>query len=462
MSVTFGLLAALRRRRSLILTVFVLLAVGAVAGAYLKRPAYEARAKVLLNLGGRPISLSRAEVPTPTAMVQTVEALTTLSEIFSSRDLLEQLVDETGVEAFNSVPPENPIVRAAVELAADIDDMVTEALVELELVEPVSRRDALVADIEERLSIYPVRQSQVIEISFGWWNPSVPALVLRNLLEIYLDRVNALNAQSAEQTVLNDQAEQARTALDQAQSRLRQLRQGTGIVDPAQDRQMLAERIDRLAPLLGDAAGDATGDAAGVVIGAGDGPGAEIASLRRQLNELNIERAGALAQYTADSPTVRALDAQIAAAERALTEERSRIEAALAADRTRLEEVLSAESRFADAYREVELAAEAYRTYQQAANDRQVMRLADEELRIKIIDLPAALAPGAGASRLVVLLAGLVAAAVLACLTGLLVDRLRAAEREEGEERPGHAPHAARLVRDAEDAPALRTSAVKR
>ena len=460
MSVTFGLLAALRRRRSLILTVFALLAVGAVAGAYLKRPTYEARAKVLLNLGGRPISLSRAEVPTPTTMVQTVEALTTLSEIFSSRDLLEQLVDETGTEAFKSAPPENPIVRAAVELAADIDDRVTEALIELELVEPVSRREALVADIEERLSIYPVRQSQVIEISFSWWNPAVPPLVLRGLLEIYLDRVHALNAQSAEQTVLNDQAEQARIALDQAQSRLRQLRQGTGIVDPAQDRQMLTERIDRLAPLLGDETGDATG----VVIGAGDGPGAEIASLRRQLNELNIERAGALAQYTADSPTVRALDAQIAAAERALTEERSRIEAALAADRTQLEEVLSAESRFADAYREVELAAEAYRTYQQAANDRQVMRLADEELRIRIIDLPAALAPAAGASRLVVLLAGLVAAAILACLTGLLVDRLRAAKsEEEGEERPGRAPHAARLVRDAEeDAPALRTSAVKR
>lgn len=459
MSLTFGLLAALHRRRFLILTLFALLAAGAVAGAYLKRPSYEAHAKVLLNLGGRPISLSRAEVPTVGMPVQTVEALTTLSEIFASRDLIEQLVDQLGPAAFESAPPANPIVRSVVELVAEIDALVTDVLVELELLAPVQPREALVAALEERLSIYPVRQSQVIEVSFSWWNPSVPPLVLSSLLDIYLDRVNALNAQSAEQTVLNDQAEQARIALERAQAGLRQLRQATGIVDPAQERQTLTERIERLAPLLGADGGDG----AGVVVGGSDGPGAEIAALRRQLNELQIERAGALAEYTPDSPAVRVVDAQIAAAEKALARERTKIGTALAADRTRLENVLTAEARFADAYRDVELAAEAYRTYQQAANDRQVMRLADEELRIRIIDRPAAQAPASGPSRLVVLIAGLVAAAGLACLIGLLVDRIRARAPEEvDEEQHSQAPHTARLVRDVDDAPALRPSALHR
>jgi uncharacterized protein involved in exopolysaccharide biosynthesis len=58
MRVTFGLFSAMYRRRFLILTLFALLAVGAVAGAYLKRPSYAVQAKLLLNLGGRPISVS--------------------------------------------------------------------------------------------------------------------------------------------------------------------------------------------------------------------------------------------------------------------------------------------------------------------------------------------------------------------------------------------------------------------
>jgi uncharacterized protein involved in exopolysaccharide biosynthesis len=459
MSVLFGLLAALERRRLLIVTLFALLAIGAVAGAYLQRPSYEAHAKVLLDLGGRPISLSRAEVPM-TVAVQTVEALTTLSEVFSSRDLVERLVDRVGPEAFESPPPANPIVRRALELVADIEAAARQALASAELVEPQSPREELVEAIEERLSIHPVRQSQVIEVSFAWRNPSVPPLVLRNLLEIYVDRVNLLNAQTAEQTVLTDQAENARLVLEEAQAHLRELRQSTEIVDPVQERQALTERIERLAPLLGYAE---AGEADGVAIGGREGPGGEIAALRRQLNELRIERAGALAQYTADSPAVRAVDAQIAAAKDALARERTQIAAALAADRHRLEQVLDAESRFADAYRAVDLAAEAYSTYQKAANDRQVMRLADEELRIKTIDVPAALAPASGASRLVVLIAGIAAAAILACLVGLFVDRLRTETGEDADgEEPGRAPHAARLVRDLDDTPALRASVAKR
>lgn len=459
MSVIFDLLAALRRRRLLILALFSLLTLGVVAGAYLKKPSYESQAKLLLNLGGRPISLSRAELSAPVA-VQTVEALTTLSEILSSRDLIERLLDEVGPKVFEGTPPANPIVRRLIGLIADVKASVTDALVRAQLIEPPSAREALVADLEERLSIHPVRQSQVIEISFNWPDPSVPPLVLEHLLDIYVERVNALNAQAAEQTVLTDQAERARRTLDEAQSQLRALRQSTQIVDPAQERQTLAERIDRIAPLLGDAD---DGRTEGVALGGSDGPGAEIAALRRQLNELRIERAGALAQYTPDSPAIRAIDAQIAAAEKALAGERAQIEALLAADRARLDRVLNEEARFSDAYQDVERAAEAYRTYQQAANDRQVMRLADEDLRIKIIDLPAALAPHSGASRLAVLIAGLFAAAILACLAGLFVDRLRTeADGDEDGEEPSRARHAATLVRDGDAAPAIRASAAKR
>ncbi len=464
MSVTFELFRALRRRRWLITALFVLLGLGVLAGAYLKPPSYVAHAKLLLNLGGRPISVSRAEVPPAGAMVQTVEAVTTLSEIFASRDLLEQLVDELGPRAFQSAPPSSPVLRRGLEIVDDLKAWTRQLLIRAQLVEPQSPRSALVSELQSRLSIYPVRQSQVIEVSFSWSNPSVPPAVLRRLLDIYVERVNALNAQTAEQTVLSDQAERARLELDQAQTRLRELRRDTDIVDPAEERKALSEQIEKLAPLLG---GAAQGEPAGLAVDGNDGPGAEIAALRRQLNELRIERAGAVAQFTPDSPNVRALDAQIQAAEQALGEQRAQIEASLDADRKRLEQVLDAEKLFAEAFRRVDLAGLAYQTYSQAASDRNVMRLADEELRLRIIDVPSDQAPASGPSRLVILLAGLIAAAILACLIGLLIDRLSVVaeptpdRQEPDRDDAAQSPQAARLWRD-EEAPALRTSVAKR
>lgn len=465
MGAILDLFRTLKRRRLLIFSLFVLLAIGVVAGVYVKRPTYEARAKLLLNLGERPISLSRAELPSSGMMVQTVEAVTTLSEIFSSRDLVERLVDELGPDVFESPPPGNPLLRRTLELVNGARDQVRDLLVRAQLVEPQSPRAALVSELENRLSIYPVRQSQVIEVSFGWSKPSVPPLVLRRLLDIYVDRVNALNAQGAEKTVLSEQAEEARAALDLAQARLRALRQDTGIIDPDKEREALTDRIEKLAPLLGHSP---QGDADGVAVGGGDGPGAEIAALRRRLNDLRIERAGALAQYTQDSQMVRALDARITAAEQALAAERAQIEAALAGDRKRLEDVLDAEPSFAEAQRDLDLAAQAYQTYSQAANDRNVMRLADEELRLRIIDVPAAQAPASGPSRIVLLIAGLVVAAIAACVIGLFIDRLRAEARraEQGDdhvadaEEPRH--QTARFLRDVDEAPAFRTSIANR
>ncbi len=464
MSVTFELFRALSRRRRLILGLFVLLGFGVVAGAYLKPPSYQSHAKLLLNLGERPISVSGAEMPPSGAAVQTVEAVTTLSEIFASRDLLEQLVDEMGVEAFQGQPTSNPVLRRGLELVEGLKDTAHRFLVGAQLVEPQSPRTALVSELEKRLSIYPVRQSQVIEVAFSWRNPSVPPVVLRHLLDIYVERVNALNAQTAEQTVLSEEAERARAALDQAQSRLRELRRSTDIVDPAKEREALTDRIEKLAPLLGNSQQD---DGAGVAVGGNNGPGAEISALRRQLNELRIERAGAVAKFTPDSPNVRALDAQIEAAEQALGEERAKIEAALDADRKRLEHVLDAEKQFSDAFRNVDLATLAYQTYTQAASDRNVMRLADEEFRLRIIDVPADQAPASGPSRLMILLAGLIAAAMVACLVALLIDRLSIGaepmpdSHEPDREEPSQAAQAARLWRE-EDGPALRTSVIKR
>lgn len=418
MEILGELLRGLRRRSGLVAGLFLLLAAGAVAGAYLMDRSYEARAKLMIGYDARPVSVSRAELPSEAPGLLTVEAVTTLSELLSTSDVVEQLVDELGPEAFAGPPPSNPLVRAVAGLAEGISAGVRRALLAAGLVEEVPPRVALVQEVAGSLSVFPVRQSQVIEIAFAWHLPEVPPLVMRRLLEIYAERVAAFNAQAAQEGILSAEAAQAGERLRQAQAGLARLRAETGIVDPAARRAFLTERIQSLEPILaGDGAGPGVATAEAGVAG-------EVAELQRSLGALRIERAGALVELTEDSPSVRAIDARIAATEAELAAALGRVEAALARDRAELQHVLDQESAFAAALSEIAFATEAFRTYSQAADDRRVMRLGEEELRIRVIDQPPAVAAPAGPSRLVVVAAGLVFAFLAACLGALFVERI--------------------------------------
>ncbi|WP_163980809.1 hypothetical protein, partial [Raoultella ornithinolytica] len=84
MSLVSGTLAALRRRPFLAFLVFAGFFGAAMAGIYLKKPAYESVGKLLVNFEGRGVSLSRADVQYNSTQLQAVEAVTSQSEILRS------------------------------------------------------------------------------------------------------------------------------------------------------------------------------------------------------------------------------------------------------------------------------------------------------------------------------------------------------------------------------------------
>jgi uncharacterized protein involved in exopolysaccharide biosynthesis len=413
------LLASLRRRIPLILFVFLLLVIGVLAGTYMRDQIFETRAKLLIGFDTRPISVSRSELPSESPGLLAVEAVTTVSELLASREVVEQLVDDLGPEAFEGPAPTNPLVVYVSGIVGSASERLRGLLLDAGLVEPVSERDALVAEVWNSLSVFPVRQSQVIEISFSWPVRDVPPRVLDHLLGMYLERIATYNAQAAQEGILSLEAEQARLRLVEAQQTLAGLREETGIVDPAARRAFLLQRLQVLEPVLSEDAG-----LPGVAVGE-EGIAGEIASLNRDLAALRIERAGALTEFTETSPRVLAIDARIAATDRELRAAVERVASAVAEDRAALDAVLAAEDAFNRALNDISLATEAFRTYSQAADDRRIMRLGEQELRVRVIDRPPGTAAPVGASRLVMLVAGMAVSLIIACLLALVVDRLR-------------------------------------
>ena len=412
------LFATLQREIRLTLMIFFLVAVAAVAVAYVKDPAFQSSAKMLLNFDARPVSASGREMPPGTPVILAVEVLTTLTEVMKSEGLIERLMDRLGEDTFREPPSANLFLRAAGSAMDGVKTGVRQVLVSLSLIEPLSPRQKLVEDIEESLSIFAVRQSQVVELTFEWENPSVPPLVLREFLAIFQERVAELNAQAVEETLLTRQADLSAKAIDTAQQQLNDLRTQTGIINALESRQYLASSVQSLELML---ASDAE---TGWVMESKDGAGAEMTALRKLISDFKIERAGLLSAFTPDSPEMISVTARLEAAEVELVSLRESLKTALAQHQKALDLVLSFEQDFSNAQRDLELASESFRTYSLAAADRRVMRLGDEELRLKVIDYPAETAKFSGTSRLMSLLAGLVAAAMIAAFSVLLRERL--------------------------------------
>ena len=435
MTTTLQLFAILRKRFVLALLLFVLFAIGGVAAAYVKKPVYEASAKLLLNTESLPLSLSRAELPQIGGGGPTVEAISTLIEIVTAREVIEQLVDDLGEQAFKSPPPSNALLRSVLGWVETVSVGLSNRLARLGLIEQISPRDGLIEALRARLVVYPVRQSQVMEVAISWPTPQVPELATRKLLELFLARIDGLNALASEQNLFSEQADQTAQDLAAAQQDLRALQRDHDVVSPTLEIQRLTERIARNTQALSAPDAGPDGEA-----GSGAADGSRIDDLLRRISTLEIDLAGAQAIHGPETAAVREVAARLQAAEAALDTETGQIARSLGEDQARLAVLLSIEDRFIAASRTVETTSEALRAYRQAAADRQVMTLQQERVRVRVIDAPAYPLKANGPSRLVLVIVALIAALILSMATTLLINRWAADLAQGRESRPTAGP----------------------
>ncbi|CAN7593983.1 GumC family protein [Rhizobium sp. LjRoot254] len=421
-----NLLFILKQRRRLYAIFFVVVFVGGLAAVYLKRPSYESTAKLLVNLESLGVSLSKTETPASGPQVLAVEAVTSQIELLTSQDLIAEVVDRIGPEGFRGSPPNNPIVRFAVETLGAASDGLAHALAALGLVQQISERDALIEAVGRGLRVFPVRQSQVIVVTQRWRTPTIPPLVLRTLLQLYTEKSKKLDGTRSEYALFTDQVKQAAEALNKAEADARIFERTYDIADLAREKQMLIDRIDRLTSVKTEAGSDvptANPFANGAKLN-NVAVGEQLTQLRSRLYSLNEERAKASASFTPEHRVVKELEQQIAETKAALAAENSALTQTIEGARTRLAVLLGAEQANNRIRRNIEIASEAYQTYRKVAKDRQNMLAHKTIVRVQIIDAPTAPLRPLGPSRLIWVLAVVLLSAGFAALAILVVNFL--------------------------------------
>ena len=143
-----------------------------VAFVYLQPPYYESTARVMVERGKRPTQRSEIlEYP-----LEAFEAITSEIEIITSRTVAEDVVDRLRLV---DRPVRDTLVRR-------IGDGIKDTLDRLGLLTKLDRREALVRNIQESLSVEPAPQSSVLVITYGADSATEAAEIARAVTESYL------------------------------------------------------------------------------------------------------------------------------------------------------------------------------------------------------------------------------------------------------------------------------------
>lgn len=408
---------------------------GVLIAAAGRKPSYESTAKLLINVDTLGVSISRADVKYDTAMAQVVEAVTSQAEIIDSDSLIGEAVDKLGADFFYpadaGAPSRDSLFRS---LVRSFEGSLHRQLLAMGLEETITPRAALIERFKRALTVYPVRQSQIIEVSFRWSRADVPAKALETLIDLYLAKIAALNAQSNGLDLLDQQTAAAQRRLETDEQQLSRLKAENAVSDLGLERRLLMERVNGLTTQL-EGEGVPAISPEGTSASAGndakngnlmdDAPvtaDSALAELRDNLNNLRIARAKMALQFSPGYSHLQELDAQIASAESLLRHQVDTLRQSIATYRRRLQALDLIEPAMNRIQRAVDIDVDTYETYRKATEDRRLMEEQTSRRAVQIVDPPSFPYRPIGMSRLTLLLAGAFGAVGLTLLLVFFVD----------------------------------------
>lgn len=187
-------LASFRRYKALFGVMFVATVLGAYGVGQLRTELYETTAKILVKLGRENIEVP-ATVQKGSVLTSGVrkEELHTEMQMLSSQSLIEEVIDQLGVEAFayklrqpaTILQKVKSYVKQGVRWGkAQIDAF----LIVVNLKKEMTAREKILAGIEGALSVEAEKDSQIITVKLLYPDPELAVRVLSTLLHLYLDR----------------------------------------------------------------------------------------------------------------------------------------------------------------------------------------------------------------------------------------------------------------------------------
>lgn len=328
---------AIFRRRALVLFTFLAVVIGAVVVTLVQPNRYDSRMKILVK--NQRVDVAITPEATTGLNAPTVEndvsenQINSEIELLTSKDLLTQVVNETGlakneVGLFGRPAPESVRVESAVNR------------------------------LTKDLTISPVRKANIITVSYSSNSPQLAAAVLKKLGDLYLEKHLKLNHPAGASDFFTDKADEYEAQLKQAEQRLTDFQQTNNLVVLSQQKELaLQKTADARSKMLeADAAlNEATNRIARVEQQLAAIP-KRITTQSRQLPnqysaerlntmivELQNRRTQLLTKYRPDDRLVREVDAQIRTTQDALTRAEQKTSVEEATDLNPLRQTLETE-----------------------------------------------------------------------------------------------------------------------
>src|ERR1041385_3754007 len=221
---------AVFRRSRLVLFTFLTVVGGTVLVTLLLPNRYDSRMKILVKNQRVDVAITpeaTSSLSSPTIDNEVSEnQINSEIELLTSKDLLTQVVNETGLANYESgllgsKPPENVRVEnAVIRLTKD-------------------------------LTITPVRKANIITISYSSNSPQLSAAVLKKLGDLYLEKHLQLNHPKGAADFFNNRADEYETQLKQSEQRLTDFQQSNNLVVLSQQKDLtLVKTAEAKAKLL--------------------------------------------------------------------------------------------------------------------------------------------------------------------------------------------------------------------
>ncbi|MFH1083559.1 MAG: GumC family protein [Pseudomonadota bacterium] len=341
------------RHKSKVILFFIAVIVIVTAGTFLASEIYRSDAKVLVRLGRESVSLD------PTATTGTVisvgqqreNEIKSELEILNSKELVEKVVDAIGPQAFLESPEEiNRAGGSADPASQNIIDGIRRKLRPVSRapgaflgslsLNPLSDRDKAILNVTKSTEIEALKNSNIITVSFEAKSRKLAQETINKLIGFYLDKHINVHRTRGSYEFFNQQTDQLRNSLVQAEENLREIKNKTGIASLDEQRRALVKRIGDLEQELEGTESSLAASKAKVqvlretlsglpetlvtqeTVGTPN-PGADL--MRARLYDLQLKEQELLSRFTENSKQVQEVRRQIAEAQGLLDkEERTR------------------------------------------------------------------------------------------------------------------------------------------
>jgi uncharacterized protein involved in exopolysaccharide biosynthesis len=257
---------------------------------------YTSEAKLFVRLGRETVALDPTATTNQTVNVQETREneLNSIYELLKSRAMIEQLVDTFGIE---SILGNSSGTQAAAESpAAGSPALETPAPVsiwtQLNPLTTYSQRDKAIRKLAKRLSVEPVRKSNIINLSCEATDPLLAQKLVNAAIELARTTHIRVNRTVGSFDFFDAQSKDQAQRLAELEERWRDLKNKTGIADVGEERVILQRRIatvedERLKTAAGLAAALGQSKARGhTALLQGDGP---VAALTSQLTTIEAQ-----------------------------------------------------------------------------------------------------------------------------------------------------------------------------